>query len=212
MTPDQAVAAIKRGLGFKTTLDTTIITALQEAQNDLENEAFLPKFLIQQKSLVTAADTETINFPTGFIREDEDDSMVYLQDDYATVGPTPLHKDSAIFNRTAYPGTGEPAAYSVDKGVGKFRIFPLPDDIYNLRSSCYIKDTVLAAAGAANQWLTYAHKVMIGVAGRKMAEGLRDKDAIALFQKIEAEGRATLVTGQEATEHENQRYAMGGDD
>lgn len=208
MTRDEAVAEIKVKLGFKTTLDTSIVTALQSVQRELEQEAYLPTFLISDEtSMVTVAAQRYIAFPTSFLREYEEDGLFYIPDD-TDEAEVELLKDETSFLRGRYPDTGAPQAYSIDT---RYNIFPLADDVYTLRTR-YYKRAALLTTNVENDWLLYAQKVMIGLAGKKIAEGLRDKDAIALFDQMAKEGRANMVVSSEAKVHENRRYAMGGDD
>lgn len=211
MTRDEAVASIKRKLGFKTTLDASIVLELQDVQRELELAPYLPVFLLEPLTTLTiVADTATAAFPTGFIREYEEDSMLYypsdLDDDEA---PTPLTKNDAAFLRQAYPGSGEPVAYAIDT---LFTFFPTPDEAYTVKTKYYKQATTLSTGSTENSWLLKAPKLMIGKAGLKIAEDLRDKDAIAYFEKMAIAGQAELVIFQEALVHESRSYQMGGAD
>ena len=105
MTRDEAVASIKVKLGFRTTLDAAIVTALQEEQELLERGKILPLFLkcIPQTMTLTAA-TELVTFPTGFLREHPEESMFFLdpEDDDK---PKELTKDALGFLPNKYKYT-----------------------------------------------------------------------------------------------------------
>lgn len=218
MDRDTAVASIKVGLGFKTTLDANIVTALVEAQNDLEAAEYLPTFLKTAAftDLSTAADTETVAFPTGFLREIDEEPLIYYD---STADDNPyieLTKDDTGFLRQKYASisfsttaTRVPKAYSIDTAI---HIFPLVDGVYTLKWRYYKADTSLAASNIENSWLKYAHQLMIGTAGLKIAQGLRDKDAINYFSGQIALGTKRMMASQIAVDQAARSLAMGGED
>lgn len=206
-----AVTRIQRVLGFHTGLSTEIIDALQDAQQELEFEPELPWFLLTDVTeLSTTKDEEKLATPTGFIREWEDDALFYFDSAAADEDKyTPLNKDDVQFLRGDLPGSGTPKKYAlVDSN---FFIFPTPDAVYKIRLVYYKEDTVLSS-NVENGWLKNMPTLMVGVAGLKVASPARDKDAFAEFQRLEARGRALLVTQNNARFHENRSYIMGGID
>lgn len=212
MDRSAAVTRIQRELGFRTDLSTEIIAALQDAQVELEEAVELPWFLKDEglSDMTTVADTQTVALPTGFIREFEDDAL-HIYDSTADEDEqwTPLVKDTMEYLRANYPGSGTPVGYCL--GVSSYFLFPIPDAIFNLRQVFYKKDTTLAT-DVENLWLEHAHDLMIGVAGQKIARALRDRNALVEFEKMEQKARFRLFYSGEAREHENKRYAMGGED
>lgn len=214
MNRNRAVAIIQEQLGFSTALSSNIVAALQDCQAELETRRFLPKFLVvYEQDLVTVADQETVNLPTGFLRENEDDGPLYYIDEDG--GRHELDKQDMTFLRQAFrgelevPSEGAPQAYAL--GSTALHIFPKPDDVYNLKFSFYKADDVLSEGASENKWLIHAPDVLVGMAGLRIAMARRDKDAITWFSAMEAKGLANLIHAGEAREHEGRKYVMGGE-
>ena len=210
MFRDVARARIQQTLGFRSDKETEIIAALQDAQVMLERGATLPWFLQSEvASIVTVDGEERVPLPTDFLREWEDDPLWYFvagsggDDDTWTE----LAKDDLALLRSKYPGEGAPVAYALD--VKYFRIFPAPDDAYTLKIIYFKKDAVLTA-NIENQWLTYFPYLVIGEAGILLSAGLRDANALAIFQKWADEWRARMLVENEARMHASHGYVMGG--
>ena len=210
MFRDAARARIQQTLAFRSDKETEILAALQDAQVMLERGAELPWFLLSEVASITTTDgEERMALPTDFLREWEDDPLWYF---VAGSGGdadtwTELAKDDLALLRSKYPGEGAPVAYALD--VKYFRIFPTPDDTYTLKMMYFKADAVLTT-NIENQWLTYFPHLVIGEAGLLLATGLRDKDAIAIFQKWIDEGRDRMIVENEARMHASHGYVMGG--
>lgn len=210
MDRSAAVIRVQRILAFKTTLSSEIIDALQDTQVELERDPFLPWFLISEVTSASTVDgEERVALPTGFIREYEDDALWYF-DGTAAVDEqwSELVKDDIQFLRGLHPGEGKPQAYALDELY--FRIFPTPDDAYTLKTIFYKADTTLST-DVENAWLQYAHELMIGEAGLKLAVPLRDREAEVRFERMASRGRNRLITETEARAGEGRRYVMGGE-
>lgn len=213
MIRSAAVSRIQRLLGFRSDKATEIIDDLQTAQIELEAEGELPWFLlVEEVSIAVTSGDRTVAVPTGFIRQHEEGGL-FLFDSTADEDEqwTQLEKATPETLRLAYQsGTGAPAAYTL---VGsEFQIYPIPDDDYTLKlTKYYAKDDVLDT-DIENEWLGKAHKLIIGVAGQKIAESLRDAGALQTFSSMEAEGRMELNTFQTAREEHGQVRQMGGKD
>ncbi len=210
MFRDVARARIQQTLGFRSDKETEIIAALQDAQVMLERGATLPWFLQSEvASIVTVDGEERVPLPTDFLREWEDDPLWYFvagsggDDDTWTE----LAKDDLALLRSKYPGEGAPVAYALD--VKYFRIFPTPDDAYTLKMIYFKKDAVLTT-NVENQWLTYFPYLVIGEAGILLSAGLRDANALAIFQKWADEWRARMLVENETRMHASHGYVMGG--
>ena len=129
MTRDEGVAIIKQQLAFKTTLDSEIVTLMQLAQTTLERSPPRPWFLESPSTaLVSVAEEELIELPSGFICEMDEHPLFYIddegirhalpKDDYATLART--------FKETE---ADEPRAYALlNENIA---IFPTPDAVYN---------------------------------------------------------------------------------
>ena len=212
LTRDDAVSRIQNLLGYTTARTAEIQNALQDAQLELEQDAYLPWFLLTDASvptqLVTVASSRAVALPTGFLREYEDDALYYLNADDEFI---PLEKDELEYLNTTFLATsGVPQAYAIT--LSSFIIFPLPDAVYNLRINQYYKADAILSSNITNQWLTYTHELIIGEAGMKIAPGLRDSAGISIFKSMAIRGKKRLISGSEAREHANRRYIMGGPD
>ena len=210
MFRDVARARIQQTLGFRSDKETEIVAALQDAQVMLERGATLPWFLQSEvASIITVDGEERVPLPTDFLREWEDDPLWYFV--AGTGGDadtwTELAKDDLALLRSKYPGEGAPKAYALD--VKYFRIFPTPDDTYTLKMIYFKKDAVLTT-NIENQWLTNFPYLMIGEAGMLLAAGLRDANAVTIFQRWTDEGRARMLVENEARMHASHAYVMGG--
>tara|TARA_Y100000310_G_scaffold94408_1_gene92036 strand:+ start:69 stop:707 length:639 start_codon:yes stop_codon:yes gene_type:complete len=212
MDRSAAVGRIQQQLGFRSDLSTEIVTALQDAQSEAERDPVLPWFLRNDDltSFSTAADTETVALPTGFIRESEGDDLHWYDANAADADKwTELAKHDLTYLRKNLPGEGEPQAYHL--GLTNLFIFPTPDAVYTLRMVYYKADTTLST-DVENQWLLHAHDYLIGKAGRKIAGPLRDALALAEFEKLEASGKLRMFADSEAREQASTRLIMGGAD
>jgi len=212
MLRTEAVATIQQTLGFRSDKATQIVTALQQAQAQLERSPTLPWFLLTEvTSVSTVADEERVPVPCDMLREWHDDPLWYFngtapQDADKWV---PLAKDSLKYLREIYPGEGTPIAYSIDKLY--FRIFPTPDAIYTLKQ-IYFKEDELLTSDIENDWLKYMPELVIGKAGRKLAIGLRDQIALQEFKVIEAEAQRVMRIENFARFEATRNRIMGGPD
>ena len=79
MNRTAAIAIIKRGLGFRQTQDTAIISALQQVQRDLEDGKSLPSWMLEFNSpIAVTTNVATATLPTGFLRVHEDYPLYYI--------------------------------------------------------------------------------------------------------------------------------------
>lgn len=210
-----AVAQIQRLLGMRSDLEAEIILELQNAQVDLESEPTLPWFLVSEvSSTTTTADEGRVPLPTDFIREaeEEDGGGLYWFDSTADEDEQWRQLEKATLNeiRAAYQSsTGEPEAYAIDDEY--FRLGPIPDDTYTLKMVFYQKDDTLNT-NIENKWLAKAPELIVGVAGRKIAEAIRDAGALQIFANMEARGRKRLLDYATARQEEGRTRQMGGKD
>lgn len=212
MMRDEAVALIKKGLGYTTAHTASIVEKLVEAQVDEEQGARLPEFLITEvSSRQSVIGEERLAKPTDYIRGVEEDALWYYNADATDSEDVwvPLQKTDLQDLRHRYPGEGPPEAYAE---IGNyFRIGPTPDDTYTFKQIYYAKDAVLTS-NVENKWLENAPYLLIGIAGRRMAEDLGNADAAGKFARRETSARSQLFLATEAAEHANQRYIMGDPD
>lgn len=211
MLRDIAVARVKQLLGFRLDQDANIVQAIQEVQQELENEPELPHFLRKPYSgLVTVANVRTVNVPTDFLREWEQDQMNITTVSSGDTTSQSVVKDELGYLRIRYPGdVGQPVKYAL---VNKqFYFFPLPDKVYTLDGVYYAKDAVLST-NIENLWLANIPEIIIGGAGVLLAAGLRDKDAIQLFAGMYQGARQKVGMVQSAADAAGAKPIVGGED
>lgn len=212
MTRDEVVARIKEGLGFRSDLDNVIIERLKEVQRTMELAPELPWFLVSEYTYINATvGEERIALPSNYIRGVEDDAL-WLYDEDASLDEdvwTALEKSDVETLRKKFPGSGAPCAYA-EIGL-YFRIFPTPDDTYQLRHLFYAKDTVLSS-NIENKWLKYVPNLFIAKAGSLVAADIENADALAKFSNMEARETLIFTNFSEAQQHANQRYIIGDPD
>ena len=223
MTRDEAVASVKRRLGFWSGNDDEIATELQQAQVRLEQGIvlprggiFLPWFLMSEVATAAMIDgEERVPIPNDFLGELEEGALWLYDPDADTDSQfIPLSKDDLDFLKSAEPGTGTPVAYS-QSGV-YFRLKPTPDSdnasTKSLKLLYKSKDAILTDGATENSWLKYAHELMIGESGKIIAQALRDQQAIGIFDTVITVERQRLYMATESRLHDNRRYIIGGPD
>lgn len=212
MDRDTAVARIASKLGFRTDINTAIIAALQDAQDEMERGTTLPWFLIQEATTFTVtppvpatAAPQEYALPTGYIKETDyrDGDLRYQQ---SVPGPMVFlermdytQAENYFFGRRLIkwnlnveiiesedtqftPGT--PLVYVIRKTT--VRIYPGPDKTYNLLWDYYAHDAAVSGGNITNQWLTFSPWLLIAKAGLLVATDLRDAEALSYFQGLEA--------------------------
>jgi len=202
MLRSEAITIIKRGLGFRPTQDSTIISALQWAQRQLELGKTLPNFLLQFDTAITVtADTATITLPTGFIRFSDEYELYYTNSDAAKVF---LPRKNYTEAYTAYVASGEEddsavidtantyGSVVVHKNKTSAIIIPTPTVSYTAYLTYYKAATVLSS-DIENVWLANAPDALIGLAGMQAAQMVRDKDAVAQFSQMAKLGTSALL-------------------
>jgi hypothetical protein len=231
MKRSEAVSRIQRRLGFRKDLGAPILDELMIAQEKFERGVplpvgaggtFLPWFLrTEVTSITTLVNEERVPLPPDFLREYEEDALWWFN---PAADPTinqnawqPLLKDDIQYNRRQYGGDDPtvlqpgPIAYAFDGNY--FRIFPTPQDTWQLKMIYYARDAILdAGLDTENKWLKNASEVLIGEAGFQIAATARDADRMAYFKAIRDEGTASLYVYTEAQQHENRTYRMGRED
>ena len=211
MTRDEMVVLIKEQLGFRTTLDANIVRYLTLAQIALEKLPDKPWFLMSEDSFtITTADEERVEVPADFIEEVEDATFKYRPDTYPTDPENDLIKDGYDNLRQVYVGsvTGPPEAYAL---LGNyFRIFPTPDDDYNVRLIYYKKAAALAVGSDSNVWSLNAPHLLMGTAGMHIGTAIRDKDATSTFQSWISADMQAINNKNVARDVANQILQVGG--
>jgi hypothetical protein len=235
MDRDTAVSRIANKVGFRTDINSLIIAALQDAQEEIERLDSLPWFLLSENTpfvitpdVPATATPKEFPLPTGFIREVDwrDGNLRYQQ---FQPGPTIflekmdlLKAENYFFGRRLIrwnvnieiietedtqftPGT--PFVYVLRENT--VRIYPGPDKIYNLLWDFYIHDPRVDGANLTNNWLNFAPWLLIGKAGLLVASDLRDNEAVGYFQGIEQRAQTSLLAQMIERERAGRSFAMG---
>jgi hypothetical protein len=211
MTRDEAVTMVKQGLGFVTNRDTTIVSNMQFQQTQLELLPTKPWFLITTpQDLATVASQDYVALPTDYL-QDYDEGGLFYYDSTAEPGYeyTGLEKEDYDLLRENYYGVvpGIPEAYAI---VGdRMYLFPTPDAVYALKY-IYFKKADLLATNVENEWLQHIPGLLIGKTGAQMAAGLRDFEAIKMFDRMTQEAMMILESQNEARMHAGKEMQMGG--
>lgn len=213
MDRSAAVARIQRGLGFRSDLDTEIVSALQEAQRFLEIGRTLPKFLLQEdQTLTLTSGTNAVSLPTRFIREYVQEPLRYEDTSVTPATVTVLEKMTLEEARLKYiaADAGKPVAYV--RRQSTLDIYPTPDDDYALTWS-YFQGGVVLSSDVENAWLatpTGSPETLIGRAGMIMAEDLVYAEGYAKFSKMYQEAWAGLRARDILAEEEADPVIVGG--
>jgi hypothetical protein len=210
MTRDEIVTLIKRTCGYRKTGDSDIVENMNLVQIQLERGPTYPWFLLSERAqILCSIGDERIPLPNDFLAEDEDDT-IWIE--VTTDDPTtqePLAKDEKDLLRDKYRNSsGQPVAYAMS---GEYvRLFPIPDAAYKLWMQYYQKQESVLSGNIENKWLKYAPEVIMGEAGYLYAAGLRDSNAMAVFDTMRKSARLVLEVENEEKKHSNRRYQIGG--
>lgn len=195
----QVIAEIRAGLGYRTTLESTIIRAVQSVQRTLEAGTSLPDFLLVYDATISVtADDPVFTLPTGFLRMHDGYDLWYLD---ATDGRTTLPRKNEVEARSAYGDITDSTHGKVWVKRGSTGLLvptPTSSDSYFL--TYYAADTVVTAGGDTNLWLTHLPDIIVGLAGIEVMGAARDKDASTYFQQRASRGeraRMTMIVDQE---------------
>lgn len=213
MTKTEAVAEIRRILGFRTDQSDNIILGLRRAQRLLELGQSLPWFLISEDAVLTgAADVAYVAFPTGFIREVDDEPWYFTMtgDDSTTkLKKVPYDQllDIGRNPETSEEETGVGIYYAIR--TTRFYVRPIPTAAWTMTGSYYKAADTLDSA-STNNWLTYAPEVLYGAAAMSMARDLRDDYAYKTAETLFKEASARVLADTITREYGNREQFMGG--
>lgn len=213
MTLDEAITQFSTLLGFRTDMVSKAPAMLTNAQAQYERGPVYPWFLLSEDStILTELGDRRVPVPGDYIAEYEEGALFYDAQDGSDEEPLYKYDNDYLMKKVGSKTTGTPKWYSQD---GKyFNIFPLPSAArYQLVMKYYKHDTVISSlsGSATNLWLTNAPECLIGLAGARLATGLRDNVALAQFQKMESDARAQLNIQNEEKKHSNRIYQIGGE-
>lgn len=208
MTRDEAVAIIKRGLGFldSTLHDDNIVAALQQAQALREGGRSLPWFLLQEdETFSLVVGQRAYSLPTGFLKEDIDFNVVSVVTSEGSYPIDPIAYDEAfrLYDLTL---EASPEVYSIRND--SFNVFPLPDVAHSIQWS-YYKGADLLDTNIENAWLLHAPYVLIADAGLKMAKDLRDLEGAEIYRDEKTQWDDWFTRRMTEQRESNTRYVVG---
>jgi len=208
MTRDEAIAEIQWHLGNRSDLFDQIVLALKRAQRQLELGKTLPWFL---KNNDTGFDVDLLDegyadLPTGFLREDERESIKYWG---GTNAPTFLEKVEYRVGIDTFRNVdaGNPRAYCILKD--QFLFFPAPRADYVLDITYYKASADLSTNISNNEWLVNAPEALIGKAGGIVAATIANTIAKPVFDEMFLIAWAGVIAENEERYRENYSLSMG---
>jgi len=211
----EAIAIIKRGLGFRQTQDAAIIAALQAAQRILETGRTLPTWLLVTGGAITVTPgIPDIVLPTGLLRLHDDHDMYYVN---SSGGLTTLPRKNYGEAVEAYPVTSSPPSgqypkvfVQITKSAGLLLPTPTVTTLTQVFLT-YYKGAVKLDAEVENAWLLNAPEYLNGLAGLQVAGDLRDKDALAKFTTMYKAGLGSFLGDVVEDELAGRALVMGRD-
>jgi len=200
MLRDEAVARMQQDLGFRSDRDTECVLRLIEAQADMERGKTLPRFLLlEAQTLALTAGVSTVSLPSNFLRR-SNQVLRYTPSSTEISQTIPWKEwDAALQAYIDSDASGPKVAVLRSADI---YFLPVPDAAYSVSWSYYKKDSTLET-NIENLWLANAPYVLIGYAGRRMAQAMRNKDALSLFDDLYKTARATLFQEQIVQESED---------
>ena len=232
-TKAEVIDDIRTHLGFNSGLsESKIVRQIVRAQEMLEEFPELPDFLRVYNHEIAVA--EGVNFtalPTDFIRfMDEPAVFIFDATENALRPYQPLFRRLEIPPNYDYLGTGYynevtsvnvntyPEFYVLrrDQTTAPFNNFI---DFYKfpttramtLRVNYFKKADSLSGAIDQNHWTLFAPELLVGMAGAAIASGLRDRDAIAVFNEIRSTALKQVYEHGFANDQGGIRPVMGGE-
>lgn len=206
MLRSAAITRIQRGLGFRTDLTNEIISALQEAQRDLEGATSLPWFLTaESQAFAITSGSQTVALPTSFLRVVEDEQPYYrtTAGDSIFLEKKPFDEAYTYYTSVA---AGGPLAYTLRSA--SITVWPVPDANYSLFWSYYSRGTLLDT-DVTNSWLTYCPELLIGLAGLLIAADLENETATRKFGAMYTKWASWLVQEIAARDEQGNARALG---
>lgn len=190
MTLSEAIAEIRRGLGYRTTLESSIVGAIQSVQRTLEEGLSLPDFLLEFDATITVtADVEAITLPSSFLRMHDQYDMYYIDPD--DDGRVELPRRTEKEARAAY-GSLESPVYPrvwVRRSNTSGLLIPAPTVSATYYLTYYKAESVLSVGGTTeNKWLDNRPDLIVGSAGLEVCTAIGYKDGFDFFKQRMARG------------------------
>jgi len=184
MTRDQVIAVLLARAGQRQNdlvLKASMETEILSVQTDLESNAFLPWFLQTQKDdLALTVAQDTIAFPTGYLRELDEETRKGALYRYDATLTDPWVALTKYYNfddmKERLPGAGPTLGYVT---IGRsYIVAPVTDVSYTYRTRYFAKDTALET-NIENNWLKYAEGLIRASLGEVMARYYLHNPALA---------------------------------
>lgn len=215
MLLSEAIAIIKRGLGFRQTQDTAIIAALQAAQRILETGRTLPDWLlVTNEAVVVTPGVPDIVLPPRLLRLHDDHDLYYVNTSGGLTTLPKKHYGEAV---EAYPVASSPPSgqypkvfVQITKDAGLLLPTPTVTTLTQVFLT-YYRSAVVLNAEMENEWLLNAPDYLIGLAGMQVAGNVRDKDAIAMFTTMYKAGLGSFLGDVIEDELAGRALVMGRD-
>lgn len=210
MTRLELVTLLQQRCGNRNDLESRILSELSFVQRTIleGTGAFTPWFLQSEPTtLVTVAGVDTVDYPTNYLGELED-NMLWYQDSGGTWHKLNKKSYDYILEKNLDPSA--PQYFAV--GASSFYLGPVPDDVYTLRFRYYQRDSEVAADADTNLWLTYAPDLVLAEVGARIcAFHTRDEVGESRFMQAALDARQRLFVQHEAKQNVNRIYGMGED-
>ena len=207
MLRSAAISRIQQGLGWRSDLTTPIVSALQEAQRELEGGQTLPWFLLQEDQTfsATVANGGAVTLPTGFLKFHKDEGpQITSTDQGIKYLPHKPFDEAKVFY--ADTDDGEPQAYTLRSTTVKF--WPTPDATYSVTASYYKRGTLLDS-DITNAWLTEAPELLIARAGLIVAVDLENEVSTKKFAAMFTKWQSWLMAEMADREEHTMERALG---
>lgn len=182
MIRDEAVAFIKRRLGFRRDLTDEIIQELIAAQTSLEQEPDPPWFLLGDMQETDAvAGEERIRLPVAFLAEWEEGTLWRYDPTALLADPwIELKKDYYDVLKAHFIRPGPPVFYANEGNY--FTLHPTPDAPYRMRMRYYQRAPTLTT-NIENVWLKEAWEWLVGEAGISLAASVQGPTDIFVLHR-----------------------------
>lgn len=204
---EQAYETLEKRLGQRRDLRDDIKFEMQNVQdNILQADSFLPWFLLkEEQSAYTQIGDDRLRVPQNFLAEYEEGALFLIRDDGSI---KPLFRENLdCLIRKYQDAQSEPVFYA---RTGKyFRLYPIPDKQYQIRTLCYTKADDLTE-GRENVWLELGSDWLLAETGYIMADlYMQNSELAERFKVLAVRARQRLWREHEAQLNVNRNMIKG---
>lgn len=199
------VKYVAHRLGNVRGLDALIEAEVDASIRRLENKEFHPWFLLSENNFYQCKVGESrVPIPQGFLAEYEDTCLYIKTLDNRWLPMTKMTVEEARRHGTLE--TGIPRFYSLTNGY--FRVFPVPDDTYELELIFYRRSENLV--GFSNVWFDNAGDLVVYETAATIFNMRQDKRWLQMTQMADREYQELIRRHTMREEVNTDRY-FGGD-